>query len=239
MTCTSPPELADRELLTFIDDQANHRVATHLERCSHCRDRARRLANLQGRLTAILYRFSCPPSLELGKYYLGLLAPTGAVAITQHLANCPHCTRETAQLESFMADLAPELALSSLERLKGQFRERVRVRVARPVLGDMTPAFAGVRGDQEGPLVYQADEVQVIIEIQDDGEQPGRKFLIGLVTGMDAHDLQARLWRVDQPIATAPVDDLGNFVMLDLLPGNYVLTLSSPDREIHIPALKV
>jgi len=239
MTCTSPPELADWELLTIIDDQADHRVATHLEHCSHCRDRARRLARLQGRLTATLYRFSCPPSLELGKYFLGTLSPAGAVAITQHLASCPHCARETAQLESFMADLAPELALRSLDRLKGQFKERVRVRVARPVLGGMTPAFAGVRGDQEGPFVYQADEVQVIIEVQDDSEQPGCRFLVGLVTGMDALDLKARLWRVDQPIAAASVDDLGNFVMLNLVPGTYLLTLSNPDVEIHIPALKV
>jgi hypothetical protein len=239
MTCTSPPELADRELLTFIDDQANHRVATHLEHCSHCLEKAHRLARLQNRLTAIMYRLSCPTSIELGKYYLGLLPPTSAIALTQHLSKCPHCTRETVQLESFMADLAPELALRSLDRLMGQFQERVRVRVARPVLGGMTPAFAGVRGDQEGPFVYQADEVQVIVEVQDDSEQPGRKFLVGLVTGMDALDLKARLWRVDQPIATASVDDLGNFVMLNLIPDTYVLTLSSPDVEIHIPALKV
>jgi len=239
MTCTSPPELADWELLTFIDDQANHRVATHLEHCQHCLEKAHRLARLQNRLTAILYRLSCPPPIELGKYYLGLLPATGAIAVAQHLVKCPHCTRETAQLESFMADLAPELELSFLDRLKGQFKERIRVRLARPVLGGTTPAFGGVRGDQEGPLVYQADEVQVIIEVQDDSEQPGHKFLVGLVTGMDAPYLQACLWRFDQPVATTAVDDLGNFIFLNLAPGSYVLTLSSPDAEIHIPALEL
>lgn len=239
MSCTSPPELADWELLTFIDAQANHRVATHLEHCSHCLEKAHRLARLQNRLTAMLYRLSCPPSIELGKFYLGLLPPPGATAITQHLARCPHCTRETAQLESFMAALAPDLELSSLDRLRAQFEERIKVRLARPVLGGMTPAFGGVRGDQEGPFVFQADGVQVIIEVQDDSEQPGHKFLVGLVTGMDAPDLKARLWRSDQCVATAAVDDLGNFVFLNLAPGSYVLTLSDPDVEIHIPALEL
>ena len=138
-----------------------------------------------------------------------------------------------------MADLAPELELNALDRLKEQFKERVRVRLARPVLGGMMPAFGGVRGDQEGPFVFQADEVQVIIEVQDDSQQPGHKFLVGLVTGMDTPHLKARLWRFDQRVATAAVDELGNFVFLNLAPGSYVLTLGNSDVEIHIPALEL
>ena len=107
MACTSPPELNDRELLTYIDGEADREVVAHLERCPHCRERARRLARLQGRLTAQLYRVTCPSSQVLGEHQLGILPPVEAEAIARHVASCPHCAREVAQLGDYLNELAP------------------------------------------------------------------------------------------------------------------------------------
>jgi anti-sigma factor RsiW len=241
-----PPELTDRDLLAYLDGEADPQVAEHLERCPHCRQRAARLAHLQGHLTAQLYRLVCPPPQELGEYHLGLLAADRAAAVAYHLAECPHCTREIAQLQDYLADLSPALDLSQVERVVG----RVRVLVARllaagdeagwPGQPSLAPALPGLRGAEAGPLIYQADGLQVLIQIQEDVQQPGRKTILGLVTGLDnPHQLEVHVWQAGQRIATAPVDELGNFALSNVTPGSYELILSGPEVEIHIQALDI
>jgi hypothetical protein len=173
-------------------------------------------------------------------------------AIGQHLDKCPHCRREIAQLEGYLAELAPTLEPGPLERVVG----RVRVLVARLVSGGsggrlpgpwaMAPAYAGMRGDESGaPRVFQADDAQVIVEIEADAERPDRKTVLGLVIGLDegprseGSEFEAHLWQAGQRVTTTPVDELGNFVLPGLLPGTYELILTSANFEIHIQHIQV
>jgi anti-sigma factor RsiW len=246
MTCVSPPELADRDLLTYIDGEADDRVIAHLEQCPHCRARAQRLARLQDWLTARLYRFNCPSPIELGEYQLGILPGERAAAMARHLAECPRCAQEVAQLQGYLADLAPTLELSPLERV----REQARILVARLVSGGfegrqsgypaLAPAYAGLRGREGEPLIYEANQVQVVLDIQEDPRQPGRQTILGLIVGVDhPRELEALLWQDDQCIATISVDEASNFFIPNLTPGRYELILSGPGVEIHIQGLDV
>ena len=248
IACVSPPELDDGDLLTYIDGEADQQVVAHLERCPHCREKVQRLARLQDHLTARLYRIACPSPTELGEHHLDVLPRDRTAAMAQHLAECPHCAREVAQLKGYLAELAPSLELGPLERVK----ERVRVLVARLVNGGLgggllnqpalAPAYAGVRGEhgeKEGPYLYQADGVQVAIEVQDDAGRPGRKVILGLVVGAEPGGLKVHLWQADQRVAVVPVDELGNFVIPDLALGSYELILSGPEVEIHIQELRI
>ena len=238
MACVSPPELDDRALLTYIDGEARPDIVAHLERCSHCRERAHRLARLQGRLTSLLYRIECPSPLELGEYNLGILPAARMEAIAHHLDICPHCRREVAQLESYLAKLAPPPEPNPLE----QVVEHVRVLVARLVSGGLpgpvalAPAYTGTRGDEPAATrVYQADNVRVIVETEADMERPGHSTVLGLVIGLEAvRGFEAHLWQTGRRVTTTSIDELGNFVIPGLLPGEYELILASPDLEIHI-----
>ena len=233
MACVSLPELKDWELLTYIDGEADQRVVAHVERCAYCREKAHRLARFQHRLTAQLYRLTCPSSMKLGEYDLDLLPRDQAAVVARHLAECPHCTREVAQLRDYLTDMAPTLELGPLERV----REQVKVLVARLVSGGpggrplkrpaLAPAYAGVRGEEEGPYVYQAGDVQIAIGVQ------------GLVIGTEAGVVKAHLWQADQRVAAVPADELGNFVIPNLASGTYELILSGPEVEIHVPELQV
>jgi hypothetical protein len=245
MACVSPPELNDRELLAYIDGETDQQVVAHLERCPHCREKAYRLARLQHRLIAQLYRLTCPSAMELGEYDFGLLPRDQAAAVARHLAECPHCIREVAQLKDYLTDVAPTLELGPLERV----REQVKVLVARLVSGGpgssllqqpaLAPAYVGVRGEEEEPMVYQADDIQVVIEIHEDVDQPGHRVLLGLVTEIEPRELKVHLWQASQCIATVSVDELGNFVIPGLAPGSFELILSGPEVEIHIQALEI
>jgi len=241
MDCVMPPELDDRELLAYLDGEASHQVVAHLEQCPHCRERADQLAQLQGRMTADLYRITCPSTMELGEYHLGLLAGDRSAAVSRHLMECPHCSGELAQLKGYLGELAPELEFSPIERIKVLVAQLIGDKKGntQPGAPTLALAFTSVRGAEETPRLYQAGDAQIAIEIQDDAEQPDRKMLLGLVTGIELRELRAQLWLGDEPLAWAPVDELGNFAISNLATASYELILSGPEVEIHIQDLHV
>jgi hypothetical protein len=96
----------------------------------------------------------------------------------------------------------------------------------------------GIRGGDEGPRIYQVDGVQLALEIQDDAGSPGRKVVLGLVTGLDSTGLRVTLRQADQIVATTSVDNVGNFAFAQLNPGNYQLILTRPEVEIHVESLE-
>jgi anti-sigma factor RsiW len=241
MTCISPPELDDGMLLLYLDGEADQMVAAHLEQCPHCRERAERLGRLQERMRAEMYRIDCPTSLELGEYHLGVLADAQARVVARHLKDCPFCSREVSQLKTYLGDLSGDLEFSLAEQVRVLVAKLVRAGGPAAPLGTpaLAPAFAGLRGDEAGPRLYQAGEVQVDIEIQDDAARGDRKTLLGLVTGIDATGLVAHLWLADRHVEEAAVDELGNFFIPGLVPGSYELILSGPEVEVHIRDLDV
>jgi len=102
------------------------------------------------------------------------------------------------------------------------------------------PALGGVRGDEGEPLIYEADGVQVVVEIHQDPDQPDHRSILGLIIGVDDPDqLEVHLWQSDQPVATVQVEDIGNFVIPSLAPGRYELIVSGLELEIHIQELEV
>jgi anti-sigma factor RsiW len=250
MTCVMPPEPDDFQLLAFLDggDQpgnAQAELAAHLRICPHCFARAAGLYRMEAYLGAAFYRRSCPSAGELGEYRLGLLDRKAASAITRHLAECPHCARELAQLSSFLGDLAPQPEPSALERAI----EGVKVTVARlvsggkalvsapgPVLG---PAYAGVRGGGAEIAIYEADSVQVMVSAASLAGRPGHVELLGLVTGLDPAGVTVHLWRERALVATVPLDEGANFSVSDLASGSYELVLAGRDREIYVEDLQV
>lgn len=241
MTSRQRPELGDAQLLAYLDGEADNEVVEHVEQCAQCRERAGQLAQLQGRLTSRLYRLACPSSTDLGEYHLGLLGREQAGAVALHLAECPHCSREVAQLQAYLADLEPDVTLGTLDQVRIVIAELVRGVQELGQLPTLTPApaYAGLRGAEEGPLVYQAEAFQIVVEIMRDGEHQDRFALLALVSGPEAEGLEARLSAASGLTATAPVDELGNLYFSDLTPGPYELNLSSRQIEIRIPLLNV
>jgi hypothetical protein len=143
---------------------------------------------------------------------------------------------ELERLRTFLSGVVSDVDYS--------FSERVMIWIARllrtPDEGGpgLAPAF-GLRGDADKLLFYQAGDAHLTLEIQDDPESPGRKSVLGLVLGIDPSKLEARLWQNEQPFATTPVDELGNFVFSSLEPGHFELIISGPRIEIHVQDLAV
>lgn len=233
-------EITDEKLLAYLDGEAESQIAAQIEESTEHLNRAKELARLQNRLMTRLYRRICPESTELGEYHLNLLSKKHAWAIKQHVAECPHCSRELAQLREFLGEERPTLEPALAEQMK----ELVAQLVSGPRKGGLSgvigqsPVF-GLRGDKQDAQIYEADGVQVIIDIQKDAERPSLKNMLGLITGIRAQAYQINLYFEGEPVANTQVDDAGNFVVSAISSGEYQLTISGPGVEIQILSLRI
>ncbi len=234
MNCISSPGLDDTQIMSYVDGEADEAVAAHIQKCPFCSERARQWTHLQNRLKKQSFRVNCPTPMELGDYHLGYLPAPQVLVVARHLRECLLCQREVAELEEYLTGPAPQAG----------FLEPVKVMIAR-LLGEQpdeaspAPSFAGLRGEGEEPFIYQAGNVRVVIDVQDDVEQMGLKTLLGLVTGLETNEFTIQVSRGEQVIATTSVDEIGNFIIPHLAPGHYTLVLSGPNMEIRIPSLAV
>lgn len=231
-TCEFPPELDDLQLIAYLDDpETNQETARHLEGCQHCRAKAGALDRFQKRLTTRLYRSTCPSPMELGEFHLGMLRASQRLYIGQHLRECPHCAQETSQLEGYLGDLSRPGLLATAKVFIAQLVS------GREAIG--APDYAGLRGEGEGPVLYQADDIPIMIQVHDDMEKPGLRSLLGLVAGLKAYGFMMEAYQQGNLINTTFIDEIGNFLFTHLPPGFYDLILLGPHTEIRIPSLEV
>ena len=233
MKCITSPALENVEIAMYVDGEADEATVAHIQQCPYCGERARGWTRLQNRLRKQAYRVNCPTPMELGDYHLGYLPDPQELVVARHLQECVLCQREIAYLKEYLEEVREQ---------PGLFMS-VKVLVAR-LLGEKqdfssAPSFAGLRGEEDEPFIYQADHIRIVIEVQDDVEQMGLKTLLGLVTGLESNDFTIQVSQGDQVSATSSVDEIGNFIIPHLSPGHYKLILTGPNMEIHIQSLLV
>ncbi len=177
-TCINPHELAEGDLMAYVDGGAPSAVAAHVQRCPYCQEEVRRLRRLAERLPAVLFRADCPDPLTLAQYQMNLLPTDEHVHIDQHVADCADCRAELQQLSTVDADPAAVL-LDRIREVRGAIRRVVEAVLVSPL--PRRAAIAGVRG-WPGPHRYQAGDLDVILEWEP-GPGPARKGnLLGRVT---------------------------------------------------------
>jgi len=215
-------EITDTQILMYLDGVADPESQELIEKDLGYQARAQALRNWQNRFSAQLFRATCPDPLTLGEYHLDVLARPEQKTVQEHLAECPHCSHELDEMTTF---------------LQLWWAERI---VARLVSGGgaknqpgWVPSY-GLRGAPEGPYVYEAGDVQIAIDVQDDNEHPARQAIIGLISGAPAQDFEVTLWLKGVQIATAQVDDLNYFKIADLARGEYELLIRGPKVEIQV-----
>lgn len=229
MNCISPPELETDQLLAYLDGEADHGTISHLEHCEYCREKANVLARLQDHLTSRLYRITCPSSLELGEYHLRMLPAPQMLLVAQHVRECPHCTREVAALEEYLAELAPQ---------PGPL-EPVRVLIAQLVGGQA--GFPALRGEAKGPLVFETGDIVITLDVQ--SSPNGQASIQGQMAADDQDQWTGalvKLQQADTQELTAALDDLGAFSFEGVRPGSIQLEITSSDSvEVQIPNINI
>ncbi len=196
------------------------------------------MTTIEKQIVARLYRISCPDPLALGEYQTNFLAPAQSRQIRQHLKHCPHCRQELHILAQYLPDPHLDRTPAFSQRVKIWIAERLRPQRRSAAPGTPAIVTRGAENDT-GPLLYQAGDVQLTLEVEDDPDHPGYKMILGLVLGATPSEMTAHLWQSGRPLAANPVDESGNFIFTQLAAGEYELILSGADQEIHVQDLPV
>jgi len=249
--CSWPLALDDLALIAAIDGEAGSDVIAHLRDCPYCSERAHVFENMQGLLRKQLFRMFCPTSEELAAYQQGLLKGGQRAPITEHLKECPHCTREFNLLEQLAAETIPARSPpptngKSDHAHNGALPSKLR-QIAAKILPTPATPFASAYGALRGPsqasqYAYHAENLQLTLGVQRVVSRTDRRVIHGALELDDElysvfKGATARLSHNEILIRTAELDELGNFVLDDLAPGTYQLAVHLPDREVIVEAL--
>jgi hypothetical protein len=188
---------------------------------------------LQRHLQRVLYRFDCPTPHVLGEYQLDVIGAQQRTVVAAHLTGCEDCRSDLQVMRAFIN--AP---LSMPDSWLGRARRMIATLVT-PAPG---LAYSGLRGAAHPSVkVYEVEDVTVTL-----GPGYEANGLIGLVmvTSTPPERLighQARLVSVANgpAIATATLDDIGNFEFSDVPPGAYTLELELPDTVVVVESVTV
>jgi hypothetical protein len=251
--CSWPVALDDLALIAAIDGEAGPDVMAHLRDCPFCSERAHVFADMQGLLRKQLFRMFCPTSEELAAYQQGLLNSDQQAHISEHLKECPHCTREYNLLEQLSRETLParsppqtngKSAHAHNDTLPAKLRQ-IAAQLLTPPEKPLVGAYGTLRGPSHASqYAYHAENLQLTLGVQRVVSRVDRRVIHGalelddelyeVLSGATAH-----LSHNETLIRTAELDELGNFVLDDLDPGTYQLALHLPDREVIVEALSL
>lgn len=227
--------ITDADLFAYLDGSADSNLVERIEQSDAHQQRALMLAQEQAYLRAHLYRHNCPDTLELGEYFLGYLSRSRAAEIKAHLHQCMYCTHELVSHRKFLEETEPQATLW----------DKIKIFVAQQAPpfdtpGNLQPAF-NMRGAEDSqPTIYTTEEgTQIALRVQEDIAQSGRKMLTGLATGPSISTMQVSIWMEGKHVRTVAIDQLGNFVLAGLEPGDYELILKDADLIIHIQTFTI
>jgi len=213
--CSFPPELDDKKLWTFVDGEADDDTKYHLERCEYCTSKAQELVRQRDNVGLRVFRVYCPPSLELGEYYLHFLPPNQSLVVAQHVRGCKHCQQELARLNDFFRATAVETSDGLLNQVK--------ILTAK-MISDIAPAL---RGERKGPIIVEVEGIVITLDVQPATD--GQVSILGQVAAEsqdDWTDAQVEMKYEGTAPQTTTVDDLGSF-KFETIPGTIQITIKS------------
>lgn len=180
--------------------------------------------------------------------------------VARHLVECARCAESAAWIQGVLAAVAlgplPEPSDGALARAisipetaaRPRRREATLPRwsLARLVPDAFArPAMAGVRGGFTAQrFLYEAEDAHLDLEIAAaPGDAELRRLTGQLVIegSRQTDEVLAVLWRDSQVAARAAGDELGIFVLDDVVPGTYRLEVLSPATEhaVRVAALAI
>jgi hypothetical protein len=236
--CNCPPALDDLALIAAIDGEADENTLDHLRRCPHCAHRAQDFDELQRLLRQRLFRILCPSSDDLAAYQQGWLDTRRREAIHTHVRDCPLCSGELRLLEEAAQATPAATPFNGLRRI-------IAVALAPVWASPLAPAYGTLRtGGQSEHYAYRAENLELTLDIQRITSRPGQLALVGMLLNEEGlaggmSQATASLLSENLVVNSAPLDDLGSFVIEDIAPGDYSLSLRLPDLEVVVEALSL
>ena len=229
--------LSEEELMSvaYDDDILSADQRTHLEQCTICQQQLAMYTTTNELLSSKLYRTLCPSAVNLNYYCLGVVSEEERMQIANHLLDCPSCADEVAEIRRTQAsvELYPPGAWSPVAALRRDAPRQYRaetldlsLHISRASNGEILLLGIITSADPNEPVdAFEGEKVGLYLASEDAINR------VPTDGGEKAEDILSRF--------TTEVDDVGNIVLEDIQPGNYVMILHLPDREVIIEGLNI
>lgn len=183
--------------------------------------------DLEQGLRRALYRFDCPDPHTLGEYELDLLDPTDRMRVAGHVTECDECRADLRTLRGYLA--APTTVQQPVI-------ERMRRVIAKLFVPTPGLAHSGLRGASDtSSRIFEAGDITISIAPR---QTPGS--MIGLVLApepLEGHEV--RVLPREGAATRTVIDELGNFLVEGLAPGQYALEIELAGGILVIEDLQV
>jgi len=228
MDMDTPCTLDEETLLNYAAGLLSAEQRLVVEANPDCVRKAQVLAAEIAAIEASLYRLHCPDVDSLYAYYHRQLESTQHLVIHHHVETCRFCQEELELLR--VMDETPLIEPSPLTRVR-QMVEAI-----------LQPALAlQLRGQA---LIYAASEVLLTLNTRRTVQGIPRWTIVGELRMPDGSPPdqpieQVLAMRDDEESITAELEEDGTFILRDLPPGTYRITVRTPEKEIVIRSLKI
>ncbi len=224
----TPCTLDEETLLNYAAGLLSAEQRLVVEANPDCVRKAQVLAAEIAAIEASLYRLQCPDVDSLHAYYHRELEATQHLVIHRHVETCRFCQEELEFLR--IMDETPLIEPLPLTRVR-QMVEAI-----------LQPALAlQLRGQA---LIYAASEVLLTLNTRRTTQGIPRWTIVGELRMPDGSPPdqpieQVLAMRDDEESITAELEEDGTFILRDLAPGTYRITVCTPEKEIVIRSLKI
>ncbi len=241
----SPPHL-----LAYMDGVAPTWVAQHVLHCPACRSR---LAHWEKAHTRLVRTFQTRPegsgdvrrartvhlsAMVLGEYYLNTLPYETANEVWGHLQICPACQQRLNEAATFIDDRRPPSLIAYPWTPAGQVGAGWQPSLTQPVFSLERMAHAPAASH----ITFRVQEAEINLSIHLMGGDPAGYTIIGLVTGLTTTEETTVILTLptqEHPVATTPLDIVGGFQLDHIPPGEYAMTIHTPQLDYILRAIRI
>ncbi len=215
---------------------------------------------LESLLHHALFRFDCPPLEQWLLFSWGQLPPALEGSLANHLAICPLCAEEVAEIRHASLQTSPKPSISGMtttqdspsrdfgdiqEMVGGlltRFSSKMTLLIAN-LVQPLQPAMAlgALRGQPTDSMLYEFEGGVISLQSQQDGEETSSLHGQIMTDTPESHFQNITL--ISQVVDDAPaiegVDESGGFTINSLLRGEYQLRIQAANQIVVIPTINI
>ncbi len=231
LSCVAPDEIAEGDLLAYLNHLASPIVVAHMARCAACTAEVADLKQIYALLAGAIPRLDCPSAEMLLAYKNNALSGAESRKIKKHLKVCDACGEELELLEVPWTENSTWL--SRVQEKGKQLLQALLMPAGQPA-----PALRGKKGDVQ---VYQAGNYQLVLNLTPPVVDEKLWSLEGRLmrTALDESSVQGhvQILKMDEVIKEDDIDALGFFALDGVISGTYTLAVELPETWIWIEKL--
>lgn len=226
--------LEDWELDKIADGEGTVEMEQTLANSPADQERLQGIRQEEQSLRRALFRADCPSTLTLGEWQFGMMEGDGARRVQSHIATCPHCAAELADIQSAMNSTVsvPQTREPILRRLVMKLESLLD-----EVAGTTAASPVALRGETWSGLYSNGD---YMISLTKRRAQGGYSLQGSVITPepMSKGQAQLTLKQNDSVIVQSPLSAAATFVFDQVQPGRYELIVTTASSELIVSELQ-